>query len=75
MASLCRPAIAIITNVEPVHLETMGAGKYQAKCEVLQKAESFAVINGDNNYLQQAAADYSCSKYTLVIIKIVILGL
>jgi len=66
LASLCRPAIAIITNVEPVHLETMGSLENiaQAKCEVLQKVESFAVINGDNNYLQQAAADYSCSKYT-----------
>lgn len=66
LASLCRPAIAIITNVEPVHLETMGSLENiaQAKCEVLQNVEAFAVINGDNNYLKQAAEDYSCSKYT-----------
>jgi len=66
LASLCRPTIAIITNVEPVHLETMGSLKNiaQAKCEVLQKVEEFAVINGDNDYLIKAAEDYTCSRYT-----------
>ena len=66
LASLCRPTIAIITNVEPVHLQTLGSLENiaQAKCEVLQKVENFAVINGDNDYLIKAAKEYSCSQYT-----------
>lgn len=65
---IARPTCAIITNIEPVHLETMGSLENiaAAKCEVLENlpANEFAVINGDNHLLVKTANTYNCRKYT-----------
>lgn len=67
LASLLHPDYAIITNVEPVHLETMGTLENiaLAKCEVLEfiKNDGFALLNGDNEYLLHAASRFACKKY------------
>jgi UDP-N-acetylmuramoyl-tripeptide--D-alanyl-D-alanine ligase len=67
LASLLHPDYAIITNVEPVHLETMGTLENiaAAKCEVLEFIDNdgFALLNGDNAYLLQAASRFACKKY------------
>jgi UDP-N-acetylmuramoyl-tripeptide--D-alanyl-D-alanine ligase len=68
LATIARPDYALITNVEPVHLETMGSLENiaRAKCEVLAQlpTDGFALINGDNNLLRKVAGEYSCRKYT-----------
>lgn len=68
LADIAQPTAAIITNVESVHLETMGSLENiaEAKCEILSvlSREHFAVINGDNPLLASAAAKYDCRKYT-----------
>ncbi|MEN6324904.1 MAG: UDP-N-acetylmuramoyl-tripeptide--D-alanyl-D-alanine ligase [Syntrophomonas sp.] len=68
LAKIARPNYALITNVAPVHLETMGSIEAiaQAKCEVLAEldASGFAVLNGDNEALLKAASIYPCRKYT-----------
>ncbi|MEN6462041.1 MAG: UDP-N-acetylmuramoyl-tripeptide--D-alanyl-D-alanine ligase [Syntrophomonas sp.] len=68
LASIARPTCAIISNIEPVHLETMGTlnNICQAKCEVLAalKDSDFALINGDNELLVNTARDFKCKKYT-----------
>jgi UDP-N-acetylmuramoyl-tripeptide--D-alanyl-D-alanine ligase len=66
LASLLHPDYAIITNVEPVHLETMGTLENiaLAKCEVLEFIkDGFALLNGDNQYLLNAASRFACKKY------------
>ncbi len=49
LSQIARPTGCIITNVAPVHLETMGSIEniVKAKCEVLSYVRDFAVINGD----------------------------
>lgn len=68
LAQIAKPTCALITNVAPVHLETMGSIEAiaRAKCEVLAEldASNFAVINGDNDILLKAASVYPCRKYT-----------
>lgn len=66
LVRVTRPTAAVITNVEPVHLETLGSLENiaNAKCEILESVQDFAIINGDNSYLETAAADYSCPRYT-----------
>lgn len=68
LAYIVQPYCAVITNVEPVHLETLGSMENiaRAKCEVLKHVNSdgFALINGDNEILKRTAEDYSCRKYT-----------
>ncbi|MBO8159318.1 UDP-N-acetylmuramoyl-tripeptide--D-alanyl-D-alanine ligase [Thermosyntropha sp.] len=68
LADIVRPFCAVITNVEPVHLETLGSLENiaHAKCEVLPYVSSggFALLNGDNEILLDAAKSYSCRKYT-----------
>lgn len=68
LAKIARPTCAVISNIEPVHLETLGTlgNIAQAKCEVLAELnkDSFAVINGDNNLLLRTANKYPCRKYT-----------
>lgn len=68
LASIARPTCAIISNVEPVHLETMGSlnNIAQAKCEVLKdlNENDFAIINGDNELLLDTARGYKCKLYT-----------
>ncbi len=68
LAELAMPTAAIITNVEPVHLETLHTLENiaRAKCEVLSvlSNKDFAVINGDSEVLLQAAQEYDCVKYT-----------
>ncbi|HBQ84980.1 MAG TPA: UDP-N-acetylmuramoyl-tripeptide--D-alanyl-D-alanine ligase, partial [Syntrophomonas sp.] len=68
LALIARPTCAIITNVEPVHLETLGSLENiaLAKCEILENIgpDGFAVINGDNHLLVKTAAVFNCKKYT-----------
>lgn len=49
LSRIALPTGCIIVNVAPVHLETMGTlgNIARAKCEVLNYARDFAVINGD----------------------------
>lgn len=68
LASVLQPTHAIITNVEAVHLETMGSLENiaQAKCEVLEFIQPgcIALLHGDNELLLQTAAAYPCRKIT-----------
>lgn len=66
LTQITQPTAAIITNVEQVHLETLGSLENiaQAKCEILESIRDFAVINGDDPCLAEAAADYTCPRYT-----------
>lgn len=68
LAGILKPTHAIVTNVEPVHLETMGSLENIArtKCEVLEfiAGDKFALVNGDNQLLLAVAKGYSCPKYT-----------
>jgi UDP-N-acetylmuramoyl-tripeptide--D-alanyl-D-alanine ligase len=67
LAGIVRPTYAIITNVEPVHLETLGSLENiaRAKCELLEyiQPDKFAVINGDNHLLKTIAQSYSVKLY------------
>jgi len=66
LVRVTRPTAAVITNVEPVHLETLGSLENiaKAKSEILEGVQDFAIINGDNSDLMKAAADYTCPRYT-----------
>lgn len=68
LASVLQPSYAIITNVEAVHLETMGTlgNIAKAKCEVLEfiRAGCFALLHGDNELLLNTAAEYACRTFT-----------
>lgn len=68
LAAIARPKYALISNIEPVHLETMGSLENitRAKCEVLAEIpeDGFALINGDYKLLIEKAREYSCRKYT-----------
>jgi len=62
LAEIVKPTYAIITNVEPVHLETMGSLENiaLAKCEVLPyiSPDKFVLINGDSELLNQTACNF-----------------
>ncbi|MDD4802019.1 MAG: UDP-N-acetylmuramoyl-tripeptide--D-alanyl-D-alanine ligase [Syntrophomonas sp.] len=68
LARILKPTYAVITNIGPVHLETMVNmdNIAQAKCEVLEyiAEDKFAFINGDNQQLLKAASRYSAPRYT-----------
>ncbi|MGI5920162.1 MAG: UDP-N-acetylmuramoyl-tripeptide--D-alanyl-D-alanine ligase [Syntrophomonadaceae bacterium] len=68
LADIARPNCAIITNVEPVHLETMGNinNICRAKCELLASlgSDGFALINGDSKLLVNMAREFPCRQYT-----------
>ncbi len=68
LAAIAQPRFALISNVEPVHLENLGSLENiaRAKCEVLSQIpkDGFALINGDNKLLVETAREYSCRKYT-----------
>lgn len=68
LAAIARPSFALISNIEPVHLETLGSMENiaRAKCEVLAAipADGFALINGDHKLLVEAASEYPCPLYT-----------
>ena len=68
LAAIARPRFALISNVEPVHLETLGSLENiaRAKCEVLSQIpeDGFALINGDYKLLIETAREYPCRKYT-----------
>lgn len=68
LANIARPTCAVITNAEPVHLETMGSVENiaRAKCEILTHLDrdQFALINGDNPLLIETAGRYTCRQYT-----------
>lgn len=68
LAAIAQPQFALISNVEPVHLETLGniENIARAKCEVLAEIpeDGFALINGDYKLLVETAREYSCRKYT-----------
>ncbi|MEA1960624.1 MAG: UDP-N-acetylmuramoyl-tripeptide--D-alanyl-D-alanine ligase [Bacillota bacterium] len=67
LGEIVKPYHAIITNVEPVHMETMGSLQNiaRAKCEILSFVDDdhFALINGDQPLLLEAAKAYSCKTY------------
>ncbi|QGT99132.1 UDP-N-acetylmuramoyl-tripeptide--D-alanyl-D-alanine ligase [Candidatus Syntrophocurvum alkaliphilum] len=68
LSDILNPNYAIITNVEPVHLEPMGSFKNiaSAKCELLENIglDGYALINGDIDILVKTAQEYKCTKYT-----------
>jgi len=68
LAAIAQPRFALISNIEPVHLETLGSLENiaRAKCEVLSQIpdDGFALINGDYKLLVETAREYSCPKYT-----------
>lgn len=68
LAAIARPNFALISNVEPVHLETLGSLENiaRAKCELLTQipADGWALINGDSKLLVKTAVEYSCPLYT-----------
>ncbi len=68
LSAIASPQFALISNVEPVHLETLGniENIARAKCEVLAEIpeDGFALINGDYKLLIETAREYSCRKYT-----------
>lgn len=68
LVDIARPTCAIITNVELVHLESLGSLEniVKAKCEVLETlgSEDFALINGDNDLLLEMTSRYPVRKYT-----------
>jgi UDP-N-acetylmuramoyl-tripeptide--D-alanyl-D-alanine ligase len=68
LAEIVKPTYAIITNIEPVHLETMVSLENiaRAKCEVLEfiARDKCALVNGDNEMLLQEAQRYPNIKYT-----------
>lgn len=67
LARIARPRCAVITNVEPVHLETLGSidNIARAKCEILGEMDEggLAVINGDNPLLVDMSKAYPVRKY------------
>lgn len=67
LARIARPNYAVITNVEPVHLETLGTIENiaRAKCEILEEiAEGgLALVNGDNPVLVETSRNYPVKKY------------
>jgi len=68
LAKIAQPTCVVITNVEPVHLETLKTitNIARAKCEVLQELnyDDFALVNGDNQQLLSIAREYRCKLYT-----------
>lgn len=62
LAAITCPTHAIITNVEPVHLENLGSLRNiaEAKCEVLEfiPENGLAFINGDDALLVETARKY-----------------
>ena len=67
LAAIAEPDFAIVTGVEPVHLETMGSVENiaRAKTEILAHIpeDGFALLNGDSKALLEAAGHYSCRQY------------
>ncbi|MEN6350659.1 MAG: UDP-N-acetylmuramoyl-tripeptide--D-alanyl-D-alanine ligase [Syntrophomonas sp.] len=68
LARIAIPTCALITNAEAVHLETLGSVENvaMAKTEVMAGLgkDSFALLNGDNKELLDAARLYTCKKYS-----------
>jgi len=68
LARIVRPTYGIITNVEPVHVATMGSLENiaKAKCELLEFIENdrFALVNGDDELLLNTARSYDVPHYT-----------
>ncbi|MDO4539512.1 MAG: UDP-N-acetylmuramoyl-tripeptide--D-alanyl-D-alanine ligase [Syntrophomonadaceae bacterium] len=67
LAAIARPSHAVISNVEAVHLESMGSIQNiaRAKAEILDYIEEggFALINGDQQLLREAAAGHKAKLY------------
>ncbi len=67
LATIAQPSSALISNVEKVHLETLGSLENiaRAKAEVLAalRAGDFALINGDSPLLEEAVRPYAAKKY------------
>lgn len=64
LGEICRPDIAVITNVGPAHLEGLGSveGVMRAKMELLQTLgpRGVAVLNADNPYTVRMAGQIDC---------------
>lgn len=68
LASIVQPTYGIITNILPVHLETLGSLENiaRAKCELLEyiARDKFVLLDGDNELLLKEAQSYTNIKYT-----------
>jgi UDP-N-acetylmuramoyl-tripeptide--D-alanyl-D-alanine ligase len=64
LADIARPAVGVVTNVHPVHIERMGSIEAiaQTKAELVQSLppDGAAVLNIDNTYVREMAADARC---------------
>jgi UDP-N-acetylmuramoyl-tripeptide--D-alanyl-D-alanine ligase len=62
LADIGRPAVGVVTNVAPVHLEFFEsiAGIARAKYELIESlpANGTAVLNGDDEYVSQFGRDF-----------------
>lgn len=60
LATIARPAIAVVTNVHPVHLERMGTieaiAKTKAELVEAVPSDGVAVLNGDDHRVRAMAA-------------------
>jgi UDP-N-acetylmuramoyl-tripeptide--D-alanyl-D-alanine ligase len=68
LSRISAPQYGMITNVEPVHLETLGSLEAiaEAKCELLGALppEGFCLLAGDNALLRRTAGQYAVTQYT-----------
>ena len=75
LAGMVCPTHAIITNVEPVHLENLGSLRAiaEAKCEVLESLPEtgWAFINGDDALLAETARKYQVKQILSVPVRTV----
>lgn len=64
LGEICRPDIAVVTNVGPAHLEGLGSveGVMRAKMELLRTLgpRGVAVLNADNPYTVRMAGQIDC---------------
>lgn len=70
LSDILQPEIGIITNIHPVHLESMGSleNVYKTKLELaeyLDHVNGTLIINGDDEYLVSQAKDYNVSLVTV----------
>ncbi len=68
LSRIAEPDVALITNIAPVHLETLGSLENiaQAKCEIFShlSSQGWGMIAGDSPLLRQEAQKTGCQIYT-----------
>lgn len=69
LAAICAPAVGVITNIGPAHLEFLGTleGVMHAKGELLEAmaADAMAVLNGDDPFSAALAKKCDCPVTTV----------